>query len=551
MACDTVMLASVAPSSTGAAPDPKATKRALDQLFDSARSGSLTGIDDALAYGIAADVRDVNGFCALHHAGAAGHADVVEALVRRRGCDVDAEDSSGRTALHHAAANARDACVERLITTCEAWVDASDGRDETPLLMACRQGEASTVRILLSRGADATVRNIDGNDAFIEALCVRGDLDIARALVAAGVNPKRSRARCGSKEGNATRSALTVACGFGVVDAVRFLVDECGLHACGADCGEMDYMTPLMTAALMSHVKVIEYLLLSGGAATAHLTSDDGKTAADMFPATHARHDIKRKLADAAAKAAAKVNPRSVVPTPKSEFPKSWTSSGESGKTALDPLEIRMRSWLDAGVDKFEGVPKNVRDMLDSYRQLTKEAELRDFLLGMIEDEVFQEDMAEPDVRQAVDEVVVDFHNVMKYNANARVMRVLNKFRHVQRFCKDRGEKITFDDILVGSEKEAQRHRERVAELKAAAGIVWDDALVALKLFMTGDDIKTVAAANLGTPSTWFRIQNMLTGMVENLAVQGLASILFVVVLSMFWRLGGFERLSDVSRFAT
>jgi hypothetical protein len=33
--------------------------------------------------------------------------------------------------------------------------------------------------------------------------------------------------------------------------------------------------------------------------------------------------------------------------------------------------------------------------------------------------------------------------------------------------------------------------------------------------------------------------------------VQGLASILFVVVLSMFWRLGGFERLSDVSRFAT
>ena len=86
------MLASVAPSSTGALPDPKATKRALDQLFDSARSGSLTGIDDALAYGIAADVRDVNGFCALHHAAAAGHADVVEALVRRRGCDVDAED---------------------------------------------------------------------------------------------------------------------------------------------------------------------------------------------------------------------------------------------------------------------------------------------------------------------------------------------------------------------------------------------------------------------------------------------------------------------------
>ena len=542
------MLDAVAAASTGAAPDPKATKRALDQLFDSARSGSLSGIDDALASGIAADVRDVNGFCALHHAAAGGHADVVEALVRRHGCDVDAEDESGRTALHHAAANARDACVELLITKCEAWVDASDGRDETPLLMACRQGDASTAQILLSRGADASARNIDGNDAFIEALCVRGDLNIARTLIAAGVNPKRSRARCGSKEGNATRSALTVACGFGDVDAVRFLVDECGFDASGLDSGEMDYMTPLMTAALTANVKVLEYLLLSGGAATAHLKSDDGKTAGDMFPESHARKDVKRKLIDAASVAGAKTNPRSVVSTPKSELPKTWsTPSSETGKIALDPLEVRMRSWLAAGVEKFEGVPENVRDMLDAYTKFTKEAELRDFLLGMIEDELFQEDMADPDVRRAVDEVIADFHNVMKYNANARVMRVLNKFRHVQRFCTDRGEKITFDDILVESDEEALKHRERVAELKAAAGVAWDDALMALKLFTKGEDIKAVAASNLSAPSIWFRLQNKFICVVENLAVQGLASFLFVVLLSMFWRLGGFQRLSDVS----
>ena len=156
---------------------------------------------------------------------------------RRRGADADAEDAEGKTALHHAVANGRDACARYLVDSCDAWVDASDGRDETPLLAACRQGDASTVETLLARGADAAARNVDGCDAFTEALCVRGDVVMARLLVAAGVNPKRSRTRCGKSGASASRSPLNVACGMGRVDAVRFLVDECGFDASGTECG--------------------------------------------------------------------------------------------------------------------------------------------------------------------------------------------------------------------------------------------------------------------------------------------------------------------------
>jgi len=523
--------------------DPKTAKRALADAFDAAVAGSTSAIDAAIDLGIAVDVKDPNGFTLLHHAASRGHIDVVRALTKRLAADVDVEDARGRVALHHAASLARDDVLEFLITQCDAMIDASDEDGETALVKACRFGEASTVKILTVRGADAKAKNDDGCDAFIEALCVRGDVNIGRLLIASGVDPKRSRARCGKMDGNRARSALVVACGLGRVEAVRYLVGECGFDAAGTDSGESDYMTPLMAAALMGQVKVIEYLLLSGAAATAHLTSDDGATAADMFPDAHARKDIKSKLREAAVKAASSTTRRSVVATVKSEMPSKWAS--KIGKVAMDPLELRMRSWVTAGVATFEGVPHNVREMLESYAQLTKEAELREFLLGLIEDELFQDDMAVPDVRFAVDEVIADYHNVMKYRENRTVMRVLNKFRHVQRFCKDRGEKISFDDVLVNDADEVLKRRERVGELKAAAGVIWDDALVALKVFMKGEDINVVAAANLKMPSAWNRVRSKFIDVVENIAVQGLASIMLVVVLSVFWKLGGFARLTE------
>lgn len=524
-------------------------KRFLDAFFESARTNDVEGLDAAIgARKIDVETRDRSGFRALHHASALGCEEAVEALARRRAADADGEDADGRTALHHAAANGRDEVVKRLIDDCEAWIDAVDGRDETPLLCACRQGDASTVKILLARGADPRARNVDGNDALTEALCVRGDVEMAKIIIAAGVDPKKTRAKCGKMGPNAGRSLLNVACAYGTIQAVRFLIDDCGLSASGEDAGDVDYMTPLMAAAMMAQVEVIEYLLLSGATQTAHLKTEDDLTAADLFPSTHPRKDVKKRLEEAIVKAGRTVKPRSVAKSSPVELPAKWKTTKKT--ESLDPIEVRMRSWIAAGVEKYEGVPAHVRHLLERYVALTKEVELREFLLGIIQDEDFQEHMQIENVREAVNDVVENFHNVTKYRGNALVMNVLNKFRHVQRFCKDRGEKITFSDILAEDEDVVEAHKERLAELKAATGVAWDDALMTLKSHTTGEDMKSMAMS-VGVRSTWLmRAKGRMLDVLQDVAMHSIAAFVFAVTLAVFWRLGGFHE-DELSSFAT
>jgi hypothetical protein len=372
-------------------------------------------------------------------------------------------------------------------------------------------------------------------------------VSIAKLLIAAGMDAKKSRGRCGKKGANASRSALNIASGLGSVRAVRFLIDHCGFSAAGEDSGDLDYMTPLMAAAVTGQVEVIEYLLLSGAATTAHLKTEDNLTAADLFSEKHARKDIKRKLLDAARKSGNKNKPRSVVTPPSPGLPTKW-STAKNRAESIDPLEVRMRSWISAGVEKFEGVPHQVREMLERYTDVTKEVELREFLLGLIEDEQFQEHMEIESVRHAVDDVIANFHNVSKYRENAIVMNVLYKFRHVQRFCKDRGEKISFDDILASTDEEVEIRREHVAELKAAAGVLWDDALLSLKSFTLGQDASAIVMDN-SQQNMMNRMKHRLLDMVENVAVHSIASFVFAVTLAVFWRMGGFQR--DDGIFAT
>lgn len=529
-------------------------KRALDDLFDAARENDVDALNAILSAGLVdVDARDVNGYLATHHAAARGGVEALEVLIRRRAADADAEDARGRGALHHAAANSRDACVRFLIDSCDAWIDACDGRDESALVAACRQGEASTVEALLGRGADASLRNVDGCDAFAEAVCVRGDVTIGRLLVKSGLDPRRARVRCGTGEANGSRSALNVACALGHVEAVKFLVDECGLDAGGSDCIDCDYMTPLMAAAMMGEAEVVEYLLLSGAASTAHLKSEDGLTAADMFPSDHDNAEVKRKLASAAKKAMLSLKARSVIAPPKAEIPSKWATRTNAKSTdadgeQVDQLEVRMRAWMAAGVHKFDNVPDDVRKLLERHAALTKEIELRAFLLGLIEDEQFQDDMQRPEVREAVDDVITSFHNVSKYRDDARIMGVLTKFRHVQRFCKDRGEKISFNDILAANEDAVQEHREGLSELRASAGILWDDALLALRTLVSGQDVQTVALKAMPVATPWTRLKFKLEEWIENDGAHAIVALLFAITLYYFASLGGFQRLLRYDR---
>lgn len=91
-------------------------------------------------------------FAALH-----GELVVVRDLVGR-GAEVN---KTGWTPLHWAAANGH-ADVVRFLLEHHAYIDAESPNETTPLMMAARQSQPTTVRLLIDEGADPTVRNQSG-----------------------------------------------------------------------------------------------------------------------------------------------------------------------------------------------------------------------------------------------------------------------------------------------------------------------------------------------------------------------------------------------------
>jgi ankyrin repeat protein len=143
-------------------------------------------------------------------------------------------DAAGALTIWEAAALGRDAVVARLVaedpSRANAW--APDGH--TPLGLAAFFGHASTVRVLLDRGAD-------------HAIAARNDIKVQPLHAAvAGRN----------------------------VEAVRLLLER------GADVNARQQVgyTPLMGAASAGREDMVQLLLDRG--ADPSLTNDDGKTAA-------------------------------------------------------------------------------------------------------------------------------------------------------------------------------------------------------------------------------------------------------------------------------
>jgi cytohesin len=127
---------------------------------------------------------------ALHRAAAAGHADVVGALLDRS-AQVDARDYGGGTALHAAAAHGHADAAAALLDR-GADPSAPDEEGLTPLHFAARGGHEAAAALLLKRGADPNARGKftgmplheaaeHGHQAMVELLLARGGLANARS----------------------------------------------------------------------------------------------------------------------------------------------------------------------------------------------------------------------------------------------------------------------------------------------------------------------------------------------------------------------------------
>jgi ankyrin repeat protein len=120
---------------------------------------------------------------ALHRAAAAGHADLVKALLDRS-AQVDAKDYGGGGALHAAAARGQVEAAAALLDR-RAEPSAPDEDGVTPLHLAARSGHEAVAALLLKRGADANARGKFTGTPMHEA-AEHGHRDLVELLLANG-----------------------------------------------------------------------------------------------------------------------------------------------------------------------------------------------------------------------------------------------------------------------------------------------------------------------------------------------------------------------------
>lgn len=89
----------------------------------------------------------------------------VELLLSRDNIDVLATDEDGFTAIHWAAWSGMTQSVELLLKKAPQLLNMQDNNGYTPLMLAAMRGNDSTVKALLTAGADTQMKNIDGKCA--------------------------------------------------------------------------------------------------------------------------------------------------------------------------------------------------------------------------------------------------------------------------------------------------------------------------------------------------------------------------------------------------
>ena len=108
------------------------------------------------------DDANANGETPLMMAALKGQTDVARRLIRQGA----AVNKSGWTPLHYAASGGHLPVMQLLLDEHRARIDAPSPNGTTPLMMAAGYGSPEAVRYLLSRGANAQLRNQKGMTAL-------------------------------------------------------------------------------------------------------------------------------------------------------------------------------------------------------------------------------------------------------------------------------------------------------------------------------------------------------------------------------------------------
>lgn len=130
-------------------------------LIESAYAGQLDRVQSLAAKGTRVDATDETGRTALMWSALRGHAAIVGFLLEK-GATVDARDSDGQTALLYACRGSSTEAARLLVQKGAGVNIRSHKQGFTPLIAAAAVGNPEIVQLLLTSGADPTLKDRDG-----------------------------------------------------------------------------------------------------------------------------------------------------------------------------------------------------------------------------------------------------------------------------------------------------------------------------------------------------------------------------------------------------
>ncbi|KAG1953890.1 transient receptor potential cation channel subfamily A [Pimephales promelas] len=140
---------------------------------------------------------DENGLTSLHLASRAGHAQVVELLLRRGA--LFQSDYKGWSCLHHAAAEGYTQTMKILLAANVKLLDGKNEDGNTALHIAAQAGHVGAVLLLLERGAEVSLNNAD--NSFMHEAVRNEKKDVVNATIesercAEALTSYKAKSRC-------------------------------------------------------------------------------------------------------------------------------------------------------------------------------------------------------------------------------------------------------------------------------------------------------------------------------------------------------------------